>query len=106
MSTKVFKFLISSTLTLKLILFQHTWKYNLHGDSGVSHLPSPCKYVGQFGDDCDAYLSQIKNQIEFGVGGSLAGFWAEPIQGVGGANEYPEGYLKVTRVIKLDFRLK
>merc|ERR1711970_1451392 len=71
-----------------------SWKYNLHGDGGVTHLPSPCKYTGQFGDNCDAYLTQLKNQIDFGSGPSLAGFWAEPLQGVGGANEYPDGYLR------------
>ena len=53
-----------------------SWKYNLHGTGGVHHIPNPCLYSGEFGSDKDAYLKQLKNQIDFSIGKSLAGFWA------------------------------
>lgn len=72
-----------------------SWKYNLHGQGGVHHLPNPCVYSGSFGDDKEAYLKQFDDQINLNIGANgLAGFWAEPLQGVGGANMYPKGYLK------------
>ena len=88
----------------------------MHGIGGVHHIPNPCKYSGNFGDDKEKYLEQFDDVIALNVGqNGLAGFWAgfvysefnlkpcpklhalsivvEPLQGVGGANQYPEGYL-------------
>lgn len=71
-----------------------SWKYNLHGIGGVHHVPHPCTYAGDHGDNCDAYLKNFNDVIDLNIGDNLAGFWAEPIQGVGGSNMYPKGYLK------------
>jgi len=58
-----------------------SWKYNLHGIGGVHHVPHPCTYAGDHGDNCDAYLKNFNDVIDLNIGDNLAGFWAEPIQG-------------------------
>jgi len=58
----------------------------------------PDLYRGRYGkDDPDAgrkYAQDIKELIQFGTSGKLAGFIAESIQGVGGTIVFPDGYLK------------
>ena len=49
-------------------------------------------------DECMAkvkYSEQFDRTLQYQIGkGRLAGFWAEPIQGVGGAIQYPKGWLR------------
>uniref|UniRef100_A0A8C5USF6 Alanine--glyoxylate aminotransferase 2, mitochondrial n=1 Tax=Microcebus murinus TaxID=30608 RepID=A0A8C5USF6_MICMU len=42
----------------------------------------------------DEYIEQFKDTLNTSVAKSLAGFFAEPIQGVNGVVQYPKGFLK------------
>ena len=76
---------------------QSSWKYNYPHSFGIHHAIFPDPYRGAWGhDDPDAgakYADDIKNLIEFATSGRVAAFFAESIQGVGGAVVYPDGYL-------------
>lgn len=76
----------------------HTWKFNVPHSFGVQHARMPDTYRGPFGmDDPDAgrkYAGDVADLIRFGSSGRIAGFFAESIQGVGGAVVFPDGYLK------------
>lgn len=76
----------------------HTWKFNLPHSFGIQHAICPDPYRGPFGrDDPDAgkkYAADVLNLIENGTSGAVAAFFAESIQGVGGAVVFPDGYLK------------
>lgn len=75
-----------------------TWKYNYPHSFGVHHAINPDPYRGPWGHDVpDAgakYAMEIKNLIDYATPGCVAAFFAESIQGVGGAVVYPEGFLK------------
>jgi len=74
-----------------------TWKYNYPHSFGVHHAVNPNPYRGPWGyEDPSAgskYAADVKDIIAFATPGRIAGFFAESIQGVGGAVVYPEGYL-------------
>jgi alanine-glyoxylate transaminase/(R)-3-amino-2-methylpropionate-pyruvate transaminase len=74
-----------------------TWKYNYPHGFGIHHSIAPDPYRGPWGrDDPEAgakYADDIKSLIEFATPGRVAGFFAESIQGVGGAVVYPDGFL-------------
>ena len=74
-----------------------TWKYNYPHSFGIHHALAPDPYRGQWGlDDPDSgakYAADIKNLIQFATPGRVSAFFAESIQGVGGAVVYPDGYL-------------
>jgi alanine-glyoxylate transaminase/(R)-3-amino-2-methylpropionate-pyruvate transaminase len=76
----------------------HTWKFNVPHSFGVQHALMPDTYRGPWGaGDPDAghkYADDVKNLIQFGTSGQVAGFIAESIQGVGGAVVFPDGYLQ------------
>ncbi len=76
----------------------HTWKYNVPHGFGVQHAIMPDTYRGPHGkDDPDAgskYAADVKSLIQFGTPNKVAAFFAESIQGVGGAVVFPDGYLK------------
>jgi alanine-glyoxylate transaminase/(R)-3-amino-2-methylpropionate-pyruvate transaminase len=76
----------------------HTWKFNVPGGFGVQHAQMPDTFRGPHGkDDAEAgrkYADDVKNLIQFGTSGQIAGFFAESIQGVGGAVVFPDGYLQ------------
>lgn len=76
----------------------HTWKFNVPGGFGVQHAQMPDTFRGPHGkDDIEAgrkYADDVKNLIQFGTSGQIAGFFAESIQGVGGAVVFPDGYLQ------------
>jgi alanine-glyoxylate transaminase/(R)-3-amino-2-methylpropionate-pyruvate transaminase len=75
----------------------HTWKYPYPHGFGVKHAKCPDRYRGPHGyDDADAsakYADEIADLIQHETSGAIAGFIAEPIQGVGGTVELPPGYL-------------
>lgn len=77
---------------------QHTWKFPVPHGFGVHHARLPDQYRGPYGyEDPQAgekYAEDVADLIRFGTSGCIAGFIAEPIQGVGGAVEMPTGYLK------------
>lgn len=94
------------------------WKYNVPTGFGIHHAMNPDPYKGLFGGskcrdspcqvdrscNCadghcgasDAYLDQFEEVVKYSLpkGKSLAAFFAESIQGVGGSVQYPKGYLK------------
>ncbi len=76
----------------------HTWKFNVPHSFGVQHAIVPDPYRGPWGrNDPDAgkkYAADVKQLIEFGTSGQVAGFIAESIQGVGGVVVFTDGYLK------------
>ncbi|KAM3313387.1 hypothetical protein ACQJBY_032783 [Aegilops geniculata] len=61
--------------------------------SGVHHAVNPDPYRGAFGSDGEKYARDVKEIIEFGTTGHVAGFISEAIQGVGGIVEVAPGYL-------------
>ncbi|CAM6100541.1 unnamed protein product [Calypogeia fissa] len=71
----------------------NTWKYNVAQGFGVHHALNPDPYRGHFGADGKKYADDIKGLIESSTPGGVAGFFAETIQGVGGAVELAPGYL-------------
>ncbi len=74
-----------------------TWKYNVPHSFGVHHAVCPDPYRGPWGmDDPHGgrnYAEDIQSVIRFATPGSVAAFFAETIQGVGGSVVYPDGYL-------------
>ncbi len=75
-----------------------SWKYNYPHNFGVHHALNPDPYRGPWGyDDPEAgrrYAGDVKNLIDYATPGRIAAFFAESIQGVGGAVVYPAGYLE------------
>jgi alanine-glyoxylate transaminase / (R)-3-amino-2-methylpropionate-pyruvate transaminase len=75
-----------------------TWKYNFPHGAGVRHSVFPDCYRGPYGyKDPDAgikYAEDVKSTIDHTTPGQVAGFFAEPIQGVGGTVVLPRGYLE------------
>lgn len=73
------------------------WKYNYPHSFGIHHSIAPDPYRGPWGrDDPEAgarYAADIKSLIDFATPGQVAGFFAESIQGVGGAVVCPDGFL-------------
>ncbi len=86
------------TATPMALTAHHTWKYNVAHNMGVQHALLPDRFRGPFGyDDPNAgtkYAADVLDLIRNGTSGRLAGFIAEPMQGVGGVVEMPPGYLK------------
>lgn len=76
-----------------------TWKFNVPHSFGVHHAIAPDPYRGAFAGDPDAatkYADDVKSVIDYATPGKVAGFFAESIQGVGGAIVFPDGYLQKT----------
>ena len=71
---------------------------------GIRQILHPSKYRGVFGDKEDAvdrYIDDLKCQLEETCSPRIAGFIAEPIQGVGGVYEMPSQYLsKAYKIIR------
>lgn len=67
--------------------------------AGIKHAPSPYCYRCPYGatpDHCGLRCAQdIEELIQTTTTGQIAGFLAEPIQGVGGFVVAPDGYFKV-----------
>eukprot|EP00897_Mesotaenium_endlicherianum_P006258 jgi/Mesen1/5660/ME000286S04867 len=70
-----------------------TWKYPVAQGFGVHHVLNPDPYRGLLGDNGPAYAADVANLIESATPGRVAGFFAETIQGVGGAVALADGYL-------------
>ncbi|XP_070575639.1 alanine--glyoxylate aminotransferase 2, mitochondrial-like [Ptychodera flava] len=93
-----------------------TWSYNVARGFGVHNTMNPDVFRGPWGGthcrdspvqtirkcdcpaDCclasDNYVEQLKDVLRHTCGKKVAGFFAEPIQGVGGAVQYPKNFLK------------
>ncbi|XP_019849338.1 PREDICTED: alanine--glyoxylate aminotransferase 2, mitochondrial-like [Amphimedon queenslandica] len=92
------------------------WKFPLHRNLGIHATVNPDVYRGPWGGancrssvaqtqrscscaegQCQAtslYLDQLDDLLRHCTPGKIAGFFAETIQGVGGAVQLPKGYLK------------
>uniref|UniRef100_A0A2K5Q266 Alanine--glyoxylate aminotransferase 2, mitochondrial n=1 Tax=Cebus imitator TaxID=2715852 RepID=A0A2K5Q266_CEBIM len=93
-----------------------TYKMELPGGIGCQSTMCPDVFRGPWGGshcrdspvqtirkcscapDCcqakDQYIEQFKDTLSTSVANSIAGFFAEPIQGVNGVVQYPKGFLK------------
>jgi len=75
-----------------------TWKYNYPHSFGIHHAICPDPYRGPWGHDDpqagEKYAADVQNLIAYATSGRVAAFFAESIQGVGGAVVYPVDYLK------------
>uniref|UniRef100_A0A2K6SQI1 Alanine--glyoxylate aminotransferase 2, mitochondrial n=1 Tax=Saimiri boliviensis boliviensis TaxID=39432 RepID=A0A2K6SQI1_SAIBB len=93
-----------------------TYKMELPGGIGCQSTMCPDVFRGPWGGshcrdspvqtvrkcscapDCcqakDQYIEQFKDTLSTSVAKSIAGFFAEPIQGVNGVVQYPKGFLK------------
>ncbi|KAJ6253785.1 alanine--glyoxylate aminotransferase 2 [Anaeramoeba flamelloides] len=74
------------------------YKQPLPQGFGIKHVRSPNPYRGPYLEDdpnmVDKYVNEIHDLIQCGTCGEVAGFIAEPIQGVAGGIPLPKGYLK------------
>ncbi len=86
------------TGTCMALTGQSTWKFDVPTVPGIHHARTPYPYRGPWPlDDPEAgrrYAEDVADLIQHGTSGQVAGFIAESIQGVGGAVEYPPGYLQ------------
>lgn len=79
----------------------NNWKQPMPLGFGIHHAKLPDRYRGPLSggwgyDDPRAgekYAEDVLDLIRTGTSGNIAGFIAEPIQGVGGCTELPPGYL-------------
>lgn len=85
----------ASTMQLTAV---STWKYNYPHSFGIHHALNPDPYRGPWGRDDpragEKYAAEVANLIDYATPGKVAAFFAESIQGVGGAVVYPDGFLK------------
>ncbi|KAI4535853.1 hypothetical protein MG293_014180 [Ovis ammon polii] len=84
-------------------IFRGPWGGSHCRDSPVQTIrkcscaPGPTEGEGGTWDCCqakDQYIEQFKDTLSTSVAKSIAGFFAEPIQGVNGVVQYPKGFLK------------
>ncbi len=85
-----------STLALTAV---GTWKYPVQSPGGVKHVPPGYCYRCPFGlsyPSCDLKCARsVEDVIRYETPGQIAGFIAEPIQGVGGSVCPPPEYFKI-----------
>jgi alanine-glyoxylate transaminase/(R)-3-amino-2-methylpropionate-pyruvate transaminase len=85
----------------------HTWKYPTQLNSGIHHAISPDPYRSPFSGTPEQIASQaagdIRELIRYSTPGRIAGFIAEPIQGVGGATSGAPNYLREAYAITREY---
>lgn len=72
----------------------HTWKHAVPQGHHVRHAPAPHPYRGLHGNHGPKYAESVRDIITYATSGSVAGFIAESIQGVGGFVPLADGYLQ------------
>ena len=74
----------------------HTWKYPVQAQPGVHHALCPDPALSPFSGTSEEVASRsaadIRDLIRFSTPGKIAGFIAEPIQGVGGVTRGAPNY--------------
>ena len=89
--------------TAQSITGMHSWRASLPGAFGVVHALNPYCYRCPFGlkyPDCGvACAHDVENVIQTTTSGAVAGFLAEPIQGLGGFIVPPPEYFKIVFTI-------
>ena len=77
----------------------NTWRASLPGAFGVVHAMNPYCYRCPFGlsyPECDLRCARdVENVVQTTTSGAVAGFIAEPIQGLGGFITPPPEYFKI-----------
>ncbi len=85
--------------TAQALTGMHTWRASLPGSFGIVHAMNPYCYRCPFGlsyPDCGVKCAQdVENVIQTSTSGAIAGFIAEPIQGLGGFITPPPEYFKI-----------
>jgi alanine-glyoxylate transaminase/(R)-3-amino-2-methylpropionate-pyruvate transaminase len=75
-----------------------TWKFPQQVNSGIHHVVSPDPYRSPFPGTPEqiatASANEIRETIRYSTPGRIAGFIAEPIQGVGGVTHGAPNYLR------------
>ncbi|MGH7527935.1 MAG: aspartate aminotransferase family protein [Gemmatimonadales bacterium] len=76
----------------------HTWKYPASPGAGVHHALCPDPYRSPFAGAAEEIASRsaadIRELIQYSTPGRIAGFIAEPMQGVGGVTRGAPNYFK------------
>ncbi|MFL5401244.1 MAG: aspartate aminotransferase family protein, partial [Gemmatimonadales bacterium] len=76
----------------------HTWKYPLPGQPGIHHALCPDPGVSRSGGTAEEVAARsaadIRELIRYSTPGQIAGFIAEPIQGVGGVTRGAPNYFR------------
>lgn len=76
----------------------HTWKYPVAQGDGVHHVANPDPYRSQFSGSAEEIAEKaaldIEDTVRYATPGKIAGFIAEPMQGVGGVAHGRGNYLK------------
>lgn len=76
-----------------------TWRFPVQQPGGIKHVPAPYCYrcpFGQTPSSCEMQCAKaVEEVIRYETPGEIAGFIAEPIQGVGGVVTPPPGYFKL-----------
>ncbi len=70
------------------------FRHNVPLMSGIHHVANPDAYRGVYGDDVNAYLSEVDRTIHHSTSGKLAGMIIEPVQGYGGIVPALPGYIE------------
>ncbi len=96
-----------ATSSMMGVTSHSTWKYPLPQGEGVHHVALPDPYRSAFGKDQSAIIegatNDLRETILYGTSGKVAGFIAEPIQGVGGATSGPKEYYQQAQAITKEF---
>ncbi|KAM4706691.1 alanine--glyoxylate aminotransferase 2, mitochondrial [Discoglossus pictus] len=79
--------------TMNPDVFRGIWGGSHCRDSPVQTIRK-CSCSPECCEAKDKYIDQLKETLDTGVSKNIAGFIAEPIQGVGGAVQYPKEFLK------------
>uniref|UniRef100_A0A452UA13 Alanine--glyoxylate aminotransferase 2, mitochondrial n=1 Tax=Ursus maritimus TaxID=29073 RepID=A0A452UA13_URSMA len=80
------------TIILILDVFRGPWGGSHCRDSPVQTIRK-CSCAPDCCQAKDQYIEQFKDTLNTSVAKSIAGFFAEPIQGVNGVVQYPKGFL-------------
>jgi alanine-glyoxylate transaminase / (R)-3-amino-2-methylpropionate-pyruvate transaminase len=85
----------------------HTWKYPLPGNSAVHHALSPdpagVTLSGTPEEIASKAAADIREVIRYSTPGAIAGFIAEPIQGVGGVTRGAPNYFREAYAIVREY---
>ncbi len=85
----------------------HTWKYPMPQNVGVHHVTNPDPYRSAFAGTPEEIArfaaNEIRETVRYSTSGRIAGFIAEPIQGVGGATSGATNYFREAYAIVREY---
>ncbi|MDA8016257.1 MAG: aspartate aminotransferase family protein [Thermoanaerobaculia bacterium] len=87
------------TATAMGLTSHSTWKFGMPQGGRIHHVSCPDPYRSKFSgtpeEIAEQSVNELKELIQFTTPGKVAGFLAEPIQGVGGATHGAPNYLRM-----------